>query len=124
VPGDLDHHACIAHVSLDHDVAAEWRFVRGDQRHRFRLVPKLRIQGVDALCEAGIAGSGIIRVLAANVEDELRSRTLVRLLGDWECAGTPPMVAIYRKTRPAVPQVGAFVSYLAEALRRYEMRTS
>jgi hypothetical protein len=30
------------------------------------------------------------------------------------------MVAIYRKTRPIVPQVGAFVRYLAEALRRHE----
>lgn len=121
-PADLERHACVAHVSLDHDVAAEWRFVRGEQRHKVRIVPRLRIQGVDAVCEAGVAGSGIVRMLAANVEEELRARMLVRLLPDWECAGTPPMVAIYRKTRPAVPQIGAFVRYLGDALRRYEER--
>jgi LysR family transcriptional regulator for bpeEF and oprC len=119
-PAGLESHACIAHVSLDHDVAAEWRFTRGDERYRFRLVPKVKIQGVDALCEAGIAGGGIVRALAAHVDEELRARTLVQLLPDWGCTGTPPMVAIYRKTRPAVPQIGAFVNYLAEALIRYE----
>ena len=63
-------------------------------------------------------------MLAANVEDELRARTLVPVLPEWECSGAPPMVAIYRKTRPVVPQVGAFVRYMAEALRRYEIRAS
>ena len=66
-----------------------------------------------------MAGVGLVRMLAANLEEELRTRTLVRVLSDWECVGTPPMVAIYRKTRPVVPQIDAFVRYLAVALRRY-----
>jgi LysR family transcriptional regulator for bpeEF and oprC len=119
-PADLQGHACVAHVSLDYDVVTEWRFVRGDQRYAFRFTPRLRVQGVDAVAEAGIAGSGLVRMLAANVTEELRARTLVRVLPDWEVAGTPPMVAIYRKTRPVVPQIDAFVRYLSGALRSYE----
>jgi len=78
----------------------------------------------DALCEACIAGAGLIRVLAANVEDALRGRTLVQLRPDWECAGAPPIVAVYRRTRPAMPQVGAFVGDLADALRRHQSQTA
>jgi len=117
VPADLHDHACVAHVSLDHDVAGEWKFVRGEQRYTFKVTPRLRVQGVDAVAEAGVAGSGLVRMLAANVEEELGRRMLVRVLPDWNCAGTPPMVAIYRKTRPVVPQIDAFVRYLSGALR-------
>lgn len=55
-----------------------------------------RVQGVDAVAEAGIAGSGV--VLATDVTEEIDRRTLVRILPDWDCTGIPPMVTIYRKT--------------------------
>jgi len=119
-PSDLPQHACVAHLSLEHDFADEWRFARADERQKIRFIPQLRIQGADAVCEAGIAGCGIVRMLAANIEDELRSRALIPVLSDWECTGVPPMLAIYRKTRPIVPQIGVFIRYLVDAFRRYE----
>ncbi len=119
-PADLARHDCIAHLNLDYDVAHEWRFVNSGVRQTVRFVPKLRVQGVDAVCEAALAGGGVIRTLAASIEDELRSRTLVPVLTDWECAGVPPMLAVYRKTRPPIPQLAAFIRYLAEAFRRYD----
>lgn len=122
VPGELHNHACVAHVSLDHDVASEWRFVRGEQRYNFKVGPRLRVQGVDAVAEAGVAGCGVVRMLAANVEEDLRRGTLVQILSDWVCSGTPPMVAIYRKTRPVVPQIEAFVRHLAGVLRDCEWK--
>jgi LysR family transcriptional regulator for bpeEF and oprC len=121
-PHDLLQHVCVAHVSLEHDFADEWRFVKGDERHKIRFGPQLRIQGVDAVCEAGLSACGIVRVLAANIEDELRSRALIPVLSDWECTGVPPMLAIYRKTQPNVPQINAFVRYLMDAFRRYDCR--
>lgn len=123
-PLDLLRHACVAHVNLEHDVADEWRFAKTDGRQKIKLVPSLRIQGVDALCEAGVAGCGVVRLLAANIEDELRSRALVPVLPDWECTDVPPMLAIYRKTRPVVPQVNVFIRYLADAFRRYELASN
>jgi len=123
-PADLPQHPCIPHVSLDRDIVDEWRFARGDERQKFKFIPQLSIQGVDALCEAGLAGCGLIRVLAANVEDELRSGTLVPVLPNWECTGAPPMIAIYRKTRPMIPQVSVFVQHLADALGRHDVAAS
>jgi len=119
MPTDLLRHACIAHVSLELDIADEWQFAKSHLRQKVKFDPKLRIQGIDALCEAGIAGCGIIRLLAANVEDELRSRKLVPVIPDWECTGGTPMLAIYRKTRPMLPQVSVFVRYLTEAFRHH-----
>jgi DNA-binding transcriptional LysR family regulator len=121
-PAELRQHAYVAHVSLDHDVAHEWRFVKPNARETVKLVPNLRIQGVDGLCEAGVAGCGIVRFLAANIDDELQSGALVPVLSDWECTGSPPMLAVYRKTKPMIPQVSSFIGYLMEAFRRYNYR--
>jgi LysR family transcriptional regulator for bpeEF and oprC len=115
VPMDLLGHACVAHLSLERDLQVEWQFAKSQARHRVKFVPKLLVQGVDALREAGIAGCGIIRLNAWNIEDELRAGKLVRVLPGWECPGAPPMVAIYRKTRPMQMQVSVMVRYLAEA---------
>ena len=118
-PGDLAKHACVAHVCLEHDFADEWRFAKSNEQQKIRFAPRLRIQGVDAVCEAAIAGCGIVRMLEVNIENELRSSLLMPVLSDWECTGAPPVLAIYRKTRPAVPQVGAFIRYLEDAFRRH-----
>lgn len=118
-PADLVRYDCVAHVNLEHDVQDEWRFAKSLARQKVKFVPKLLVHGTDALREAGVAGCGIIRPLACHVDDELRAGKLFPVLGDWECVGAPPIVAIYRKTRPVLPQVGVFVQYLVEAFRRY-----
>ena len=56
---------------------------------KIKLVPKLLVHGTDAVREAAIAGCGIIRLAVWNIEDELRSRKLVPVLTDWQCAGSP-----------------------------------
>jgi LysR family transcriptional regulator, regulator for bpeEF and oprC len=65
VPADLLRHACIAHVTLERDLQDEWSFVKSQVRQKVKFVPKLLLQGVDALREAGVAGCGII-VTGAN----------------------------------------------------------
>jgi LysR family transcriptional regulator, regulator for bpeEF and oprC len=117
-PEELPNHDCIALVTLEHDVQNEWQFVRSGARHRIRFVPKLLVQG-DAMREAGVAGCGIIRLLACHVQDEFRSGSLVRVLADWSLTGGPPIVALYRKTKPTLPRVSAFVQHLIEAFRPY-----
>jgi len=118
-PTDLLQHACIAHVTLERDIHDEWQFAKSHVRQKVRFSPKLMIQGIDGLREASVAGCGIIRVVGWNVEDELRSRKLVRILSDWECTGTPPTIALYRKTQPMLSQISVFVRHLADAFQGY-----
>jgi len=119
-PSELLNHACIALVTVERDVQSEWQFVRSNQRHKVRFVPKLLAQG-EALREAGVAGCGLIRLSACHVEDELRSGRLVAVLTDWECTGAPPILAFYRKAKPTLPLVRALVEHLAAELRPYNI---
>jgi DNA-binding transcriptional LysR family regulator len=118
VPADLAQHACLALLTLERDVQDEWQFARSGAREKIKFSPMLTTHG-DELREAGLAGCGIVRLLACNVEDELRSGALLRVLPDWESLGGLSIVATYRKTRPTLSPVNAFVAHLAEAFQRY-----
>jgi DNA-binding transcriptional LysR family regulator len=106
---------------LERDLRSDWQFNKSQVRQKVKVGSKLFVHGVDATREAGVAGCGIIRLGAGHVEDELHSRKLVAVLPEWECLGAPPIVAIYRKTRPVVPQVDVFVRALMKAFQRYHV---
>lgn len=117
-PAELAQHACTALMTLERDVQDEWQFVKPNKREKIKFTPKLIADG-EALREAALAGCGIIRVLACNVDDELRSGALLQLLPDWECLGGLPIVAIYRKTRPTLLRINALVKHLAHEFQPY-----
>lgn len=117
-PADLARHACLALLTLERDVQDEWQFARPGAREKIKFTPTLTAYG-DELREAALAGCGIVRLLACHVEDEILSGALVPVLPDWECLGGLPIVAIYRKTRPALSPVNAFVGHLAQAFQCY-----
>jgi DNA-binding transcriptional LysR family regulator len=117
-PADLDRHACLALLTLERDVQDEWQFARAEARAKIKIAPKLAAHG-EELREAALAGCGIVRLLAFHVDDELRSGALVRVLPEWECLGALPIVAIYRKARPTLSRVNAFVRHLEQAFRRH-----
>lgn len=119
-PSDLLKHSCVALVTTDHDVQTEWQFVRKGQRQNIKFLPTLLIQGTDGYREAGVAGCGIIRLLACHIENERESGALMPVLADWQSAWSPPIVAIYRKTRPMPLQVSVFIRHLVESFRRYD----
>lgn len=81
-PADLVQHACAALLTLERDVQDEWRFAKRNRREIIRFIPKLVADG-EALREIALAGCGIVRNLACNIEDEMRSGALVRVLPDW-----------------------------------------
>lgn len=114
-PADLRRHACNALLTMERDVHDEWSFVKGNVRERIKFESKLTAYG-EELREAALAGCGIVRLLECHIEDELRSGALVRLLPDWKCLGDLPIQAIYRKHRPTLLRVKAFVNHLAAKL--------
>jgi len=122
-PSDLINHDCIALVTLEHDVHNEWQFVKSGTRQKIKIVPKLLVQG-GALREAGVAGCGIIRLLSCHVQDEFRAGSLVQILADWTCTGGTPIVALYRKVKPTLPRVSAFVQHLLEAFAPYNVASA
>jgi LysR family transcriptional regulator, regulator for bpeEF and oprC len=118
-PLELQQHSCVAHVSLDRDIQDEWQFAKLEVRQKVKFTPNLLVQGEDTLREAGTAGCGVIRIGSASVETETRSRRLVQILSDWECVGGPPLLAVFRKTRPVPPLIRLFVRHMVEVFRGY-----
>lgn len=118
-PADLAGHACTALLTLERDVQDEWQFVKQNKREKIKFTPKLIADG-EALREAALAGCGVIRVLAWEIADQLRSGALLQLLPDWECLGGLPVVAIYRKTRPTQSRINALLQHLTKEFRLYD----
>src|SRR6185436_12543536 len=81
VPPDLALHACTALLTLERDVQDEWQFVKQAKREKIKFTPNLIADG-EALREAALAGCGVIRVLAWEIADQLRSGALVQVLPD------------------------------------------
>lgn len=119
VPVDLASHACTALLTLERDVQDEWQFVKKNKREKIKFSPKLIADG-EALREAALAGCGVIRVLAWEIADQLRSGALLQLLPDWECLGGLPILAIYRRTRPVQPRINALLQHLTKEFRPYD----
>jgi DNA-binding transcriptional LysR family regulator len=116
-PADLAQHACMALLTLERDVLDEWQFVKSNKREKIKFTPKLTADG-EALREAALAGCGIIRACACNIEDALRSGALLRVLSDWDLGGVP-VTATYRRTRSTLPRINALLKHLAHEFRPY-----
>ena len=118
-PADLAAHVCTALLTLERDVQDEWQFAKQSKREKFKFTPKLIADG-EALREAALAHCGVVRVLAWEIADQLRSGALLQLLPDWECFGGLPIVAIYRKTRSTQSRINVLLQHLTKEFRPYD----
>lgn len=111
-PGDLSTHDCL--VFSDSPGSAEWRFADGSKTGRkFRISGRLWMNSLDALVGAARDGAGIVRVPSWQVQSDLASGRLQRLLIDHEPAPTP-LHLMLQPSRLASPKIRAFVDYLVE----------
>jgi len=96
LPADLAPHACTALLTLERDVQDEWQFAKQNKREKIKFAPKLIADG-EALREAALAGCGVIRVLAWEIADQLRSGALLQLQG---CQHRTPGMVFMRHGGP------------------------
>lgn len=111
-PDDLAEHDCL--VFSDLPGSAAWRFADGSRTGRkFRISGRLWMNSLEALVNAAREGAGIVRVPSWQVQSELASGRLRRLLLDHEPAPTP-LHLMLQPSRLASPKIRAFVDYLVE----------
>lgn len=112
-PKDLAAHDTIFGVTRSEPT--EWRFGSRTRTNIVRLTPRLLINDVEARLVAAKAGQGIIRVLSYQANDELRARSLVRLLPTFEPPALPVhLIALDTKA----PKVRAFFDYAIPRLSK------
>ncbi|WBV42356.1 LysR family transcriptional regulator [Pseudoroseomonas cervicalis] len=114
VPAELAAHDGI--VFRGFAAAPEWRY-RGDSA-AFTVEPRARlaVNTTEAAIQAALAGLGIIRVLSYQVEEQLRSGQLQRLLPEF--APEPlPVSLVYLEAELVPLKLRSFLDWAAPRLR-------
>ncbi len=112
-PAELKQHDNMLFGAESSD--ASLRLHRGTESAHVVLSPRMVVGDMDILRAAAIAGLGIALLPAFGCLDDLRSRRLERVLGDWNSPATPVHV-VYPSTRHVSPKVKSFVDHLTERM--------
>lgn len=112
-PAELASHDVIFTSNLARTL--EWRFRRAGRDHPVRLTPRLIVNEVESMLIAVRAGRGIGRPLSYQVADDLASRTLLRLLPEFEPPPLPVQLVV-PSARHLAPKVRAFLDHAGSAL--------
>ena len=114
-PVDLGRHDCL--VFSDTPGIAEWRFKDGSKaERRIRMAGRLWVNSLDALVSAAREGAGIVRVPSWQVEADIATGALQRILPNYEPSPTA-LHLLFQPSRPASAKTRAFVDYLLERWR-------
>jgi len=115
LPADLSGHDCL--VFSDAPGIAEWRFDGSAKGQRkIRISARLWMNSLDALIAAAKQGAGIVRVPSWQVEADIASGALQRLLRDHE-PPPAPLHLLLGPSRLSQPKCRVFVDYLVEQWR-------
>lgn len=112
-PAELANHDVIFTSNLARTL--EWRFRRAGRDHPVRLTPRLIVNEVESMLIAVRAGRGIGRPLSYQVADDLASRTLLRLLPEFEPPPLPVQLVV-PSARHLAPKVRAFLDHAGSTL--------
>ena len=97
-----------------------WDFAKNGKVQSLDLKPRIRINNLDALCEAVCAGVGISSGPVWWFDNSPAQSALVRLLPDYDM-GEVPLYAVYPSRRFVPQKVRIFIDYLKEEHRKYEL---
>ncbi|WP_426750372.1 LysR family transcriptional regulator [Myxococcus sp. Y35] len=91
-PAELARHECIRY-RMSNGAIYRWEFSRHGEALTVDVKGRLTLDDDGAVVAAALGGAGLAYVSAWNVDEALRSRRLVQVLGDWTPA--EPGVCLY-----------------------------
>ena len=112
-PADLSAHRVLGYTNI----AATWRFQRGDSDVSVKIGGPLAANSGEALIPTLLAGLGIARLPLFILGDSIESGRVVEILPDWR----PAPIGLHLVTPPSAvrpARVEALIAFLAEGLRR------
>ena len=114
-PADLAMHDCVVH---DGNVTSHgWKSFTGETAQTLQVPWRLAVNLGEAAVTAATAGAGIAWVLSYLIDDQLKSRTLVKLLSAYE-PPTVPVSLIYPGQRQVPLKLRAFLDFAIPRLRK------
>jgi DNA-binding transcriptional LysR family regulator len=117
VPADLATHNCLR-FAYD-ETRTSWRLQRGQDVDTVAVRGTLIANNAEVLCQAALAGVGVVLLPKWLVSASLASGALVQVLADYRAnpgAMNIGLYAIYQVNRRGSPKVKAFIDLLANHL--------
>ena len=113
-PADLLAHDC---VGYEHFTAGtNWGFQNGGTVESIPIRWRLIVDSIDAAVVAAAAGAGVARVLFCQIDERVKSKSLVTLLDDYELPAIPVSL-IYPSQRQVPLKLRAFLDFSVPRLR-------
>lgn len=113
-PADLAAHDCVSFVTLTN--AGRWAFQSGGTVMPVAVRSRLLVDAAEAALDAGLAGSGIIRLLSVHVADAVKAGKLTILLEGFEPPPVPVNI-LYLGGGLQPLKVRAFLDFAAPQLK-------
>jgi DNA-binding transcriptional LysR family regulator len=111
-PSDLAAHNCL--VVGDQ---RSWGFVRGREQTSVKVAGRLQSDNGEFLHRAALAGAGIFRTSEIAVSEDLAAGRLVRVLPDYDVAGSAAVWAVYPSAKHVLPRLRVFLDHVADFCR-------
>ena len=113
VPEDLRRHNCLTYAHAQ--TSGEWHFQQDGQQRSVSVKGNLHGNNGDMLCNAAVAGLGIVLQPTFLVHELLKSGQLVRVLPAWE-AEVIHLFAVYSSRQFLPLKLRSFIDFLVEYL--------
>lgn len=118
-PSDLESRDSIVFVGGG-TKRTHWTLERDGESIHVPLRSRLRVNDIDMVKDAALAGLGIAMLPNSRCHAELRQKRLQLVLPDWQLPSAP-IHAVYPSTRHLSPKVRAFVDHLTERMKGLAM---
>jgi LysR family transcriptional regulator, regulator for bpeEF and oprC len=111
-PDDLSAHQLVKFFSSSGTIDNTLDLLIGDEPRAFALDGWMSVNDAENYVICALRGCGLIQLPRFHVEDELREKRLVEVLGDWPSPAFP-LSALYPHHRQLSPRVRVFIDWLA-----------
>ncbi|WP_413727650.1 LysR family transcriptional regulator [Sodalis sp. RH19] len=105
---DLERHECLGYSFWSRPPLSEWRFTRGGEEQRVRVLSRLQINDSSALLTSALHDGGILLGPEVILRPYLASGQLVRVLPDYE-APSRPLHILFAAQRQLTPKLRSFI---------------
>lgn len=109
---DVSTHQTITYLHSGRQVS--WRFMQHQRVRQLEVNGRLRLDNVEAMLDAAVAGYGLIQAGASLVAKALRTGQLVPVLSSLSCPEAP-VCAVYPSRQYLSPKVRCFIDAMVQA---------
>ncbi|MCH9806463.1 MAG: LysR family transcriptional regulator [Alphaproteobacteria bacterium] len=111
-PQDLGQHSCLIHAETGH-----WPLKKKSAERSVRVSGRMRCNDSGVLHRLALGGHGLVRISAAQIQDDVKAGLLVPVLTDFDTSGRSAIWATFPKSPHMLPRLRVLIDFLSERLK-------